>query len=83
MNRILPLVGRRRTAKITEIKELANSLPGQARGTRIGAAKLTEDQVRNIRSDNDYSDARLAEKYGVAKSTIWRILNGETWNHVK
>jgi len=60
MNRILHLMGRRRTAKITEIKELANNLPGQARGTRIGAAKLTEDQVRNIRSDNDYSDARLA-----------------------
>lgn len=50
-------------------------------GEAAPAAKLTEDDVKQIRSSLK-STKTLALIYGVNKSTIERILNRTTWNHV-
>ncbi|MEG9248005.1 DUF5361 domain-containing protein [Arthrobacter sp. Soc17.1.1.1] len=44
--------------------------------------KLTEVDVRAIRADTSHSQAALAARHGVSRSTISAILNGRTWQHV-
>lgn len=56
-----------------------------ARGSRSAKAKLTEDQVREIKEK--YSDRRtstqvIANLYGVSQPTISYILIGKHWKHV-
>lgn len=47
--------------------------------------KLTEDQVREIRSLHSQGAAksRLAKAYGVSRPTIRSIINRETWAHLE
>jgi hypothetical protein len=45
-------------------------------------SKLTEELVRNIRTD-ERSAYALSKIYGVSKQTILRARNGVTWRHVK
>lgn len=55
------------------------------RGEENGQAKLTETQVRNMRSNYDGkhgSKAKLAREYGVSKVLIGKVLSGEFWRHV-
>lgn len=57
----------------------------QPRGTEIRQSKLTEEQVRAIRSRyaaRELSQERLASEYGVTQAAIWRILRREHWAHV-
>ena len=67
-------------------RELGPDRPlGRARGERSPMAKLTETDVRLIRSDyrrGGASMTSLAKAYGVSKSTILNIVNGRTWTHV-
>jgi hypothetical protein len=53
-------------------------------GERHGLAKLTEDQVRQIRSTpRRYGSSRdLANEFGVSKTLIQKIRSGEIWKHV-
>lgn len=49
-------------------------------------SKLTEEAVRAIRKE--YIPRRVparvfAERYGVDESTIWQVIRGETWTHVR
>jgi len=47
--------------------------------------KLTEDQVREIkkiRREKGWGRTRLAKKFKVGKTTIERIINGETWKDI-
>ncbi|KKN92451.1 hypothetical protein LCGC14_0209420 [marine sediment metagenome] len=53
----------------------------QARGVHNGKAKLTEAQVRSIRSDLR-SLRVIAEDYEVFHTTIGCIKRRETWKHV-
>lgn len=51
-------------------------------------ARLTDDQVREIRAKyrkgkHGYSTVALGKQYGVGSKTIWAIVNGLTWTHVK
>jgi hypothetical protein len=58
----------------------------QANGERINTAKLTRDQVREIRkrhSGKNDSVKKLANEYGVAQSTIYCIINFKTWTRIK
>ena len=53
---------------------------------RNGRSKLTETQVRLIRklyADGDYTLCSLGKKFGVGKSSIGYIVNGDTWRHVQ
>jgi hypothetical protein len=54
------------------------------RGERCGAAKLTEDQVREIHrmKANGEPSVSLALRFGVTKTTVNMILRGRTWAHV-
>lgn len=56
-----------------------------ARGERSGSARLSEPQVREIRSLFQIGEptlADLAARYGVGKSTIRYIVHGRTWKHL-
>ena len=54
----------------------------QVRGEQHGCAKLTEQQVIDIKT-SDLTIKELSEQYGMHNSHIGRILNGEKWAHVK
>lgn len=45
-------------------------------------SKLTEDQVKYIRSNRPESNAVLARRYGVSEVLIGRIMKRLTWKHI-
>lgn len=56
-----------------------------AYGTKHHNARLTEDDVRSIRRQYEkglITHAALAEDFGVAEPTVWKILNRKVWKHV-
>lgn len=53
------------------------------RGRHNGQSKLTEGQVRLIRSaGRSCREVDLAERFGVGPTTIGKIRRGESWGHV-
>jgi hypothetical protein len=55
-------------------------------GERNTEAKLTEMQVVQIHrlySSGGFSTYQLADDFGVCQGTIWKILQGLRWEHVK
>lgn len=55
------------------------------RGTQVVSASLTEDQVRVIRTRyaaGERNHTRLAAEYGVAPTTVSRIVRRTAWRHV-
>jgi hypothetical protein len=53
------------------------------RGSKHPNAKLTEDQVLDIRSDKTRgAGARMARKYEMTKTAISAIRNRKVWTHV-
>ncbi len=62
-----------------------NAKGRQAKGARMGAAKLTEGQVLAIR--RAYADGRaklkkLAAEYGVSAMQIWRVVSRQQWTYL-
>ena len=55
-----------------------------ARGEQVHTAKLTEDQVLEIRqlAASGMSNRKLAEQFGINHSQINRIINRKFWTHV-
>lgn len=56
-----------------------------ARGSKVAKAKLTEDQVLEIRRLHDecsISQKRLAEIYGVKGCTIHNVVRRKLWTHI-
>jgi hypothetical protein len=51
-------------------------------GERNASAKLTEADVRAIRSSPE-SDTDLAKRYGIARENIWAARTRRTWAHVQ
>lgn len=60
--------------------------PRQApRGERANRARLTEDQVREIRrlyAAGGIGQKELARIYGVWENAIWMIVHRKSWSHV-
>jgi hypothetical protein len=56
----------------------------QARGSRSGASKLTEQQVAEIRTRAGAGELHriLAAEYGVSRPTISYVVNRKGWTHV-
>lgn len=53
------------------------------RGSGFYNAKLTEDQVREIRRNGKYDTFEaIASKYGVTKATIRDVLTNKTWRTI-
>lgn len=55
------------------------------KGTTHHNAKLNPDKVRRIRQlrEQGWSQQKIADLMGVRQCTIYSVLNGETWTHVK
>lgn len=56
-----------------------------ARGEKMTGAKLTEVQVREIRQRHaigSVTQTQLATEYGVASTTIGKILRRQRWAHI-
>ncbi len=70
------------------IKKNRGRYPGPynpTRGELSGQAKLTQEQVLNIRKRykiEKCTGTKLAEEYGVFHSTIYNILNNKRWKHL-
>lgn len=68
--------------------QLSNIADQEKHGTRLrGSSKiesrLNEDKVREIkRLRGRISQAAIAKKFGVGKSTVQAALDGRTWRHV-
>lgn len=65
-----------------------NGLIITLKGEELHNSKLTEDDVKYIRSvyiksDRTYGARALAKKFSVDKNTISSCINGESWKHVK
>ena len=59
--------------------------PPTRRGENAPKAKLTAQDVHEIRSSKDTGRGRvklLAEKYGVTTATMSKVLLGQTWKHL-
>ena len=54
----------------------------QAKGSKVGGAKLEESKVVEILASNEKSSV-LAKNHGVSHAAIWWIRTGKTWKHVK
>ena len=56
----------------------------QARGSKCGASKLSEEDVYFIRKNESTLTAReLSKKFGVSNSNIIQILKGKIWTHIQ
>lgn len=55
------------------------------KGSKNGNSKLTEEQVREIRTllSQNLSCVKIARKFNVGKTTIGFIKQGKFWTHVK
>lgn len=54
----------------------------RAKGSSIGASKLTENVVKDIKNKLDsHTDKELAEIYKVGRKSINNIRHGVTWKH--
>ena len=67
------------------IKRVSNR---SAKGEKHGRAKLTDEQVQEIRKlykpyNKEYGTVALAEKYGVTNRVIGLIVNNKAYKNVK
>lgn len=51
-------------------------------GELNGTAKLTEEQVREIRAER-MSARYYADKFNLSYHTVWDVLKGRSWKHIK
>jgi hypothetical protein len=60
------------------------SAPRGPAGSRNVAARLTEAQVRELREQAGRGTGReeLAQRYGISKDTVSRIVRRKLWAHV-
>jgi DNA-binding transcriptional regulator YiaG len=54
----------------------------QPRGQKVNHAKLTEQDVLEIRAINGMSQQAIADQYGVSQNAIGHIVNRKTWAHI-
>ena len=56
----------------------------QARGQRVGKAKLTDSNVVAIKEAQarGHTDTEIANIFGIARTTVRDIRSGRTWKHV-
>lgn len=56
----------------------------QARGEKVNTAKLSSDQIKQIRirSVNGETESRLANEFGVSQPAIFFIVHRMTWKHI-
>lgn len=71
-----------REDNLTDMRQKGRgSSPPRHLGAKHPQAKLTEDDVREIRSSHE-TPLALAVRYGIARRTIYNVLNGRIWKHI-
>jgi hypothetical protein len=53
-----------------------------AKGEKNGDSRLTDDQVKSIKSSLE-SVTELSKKYKVSRTTVYKIKNRQSWQHIK
>jgi len=53
-----------------------------SRGEKSGRAKLTNEQVLQIRARSTENQCQLGLEFGVSDSVIYRIINRNSWKHI-
>ena len=63
---------------------IREELYAQAKGERCSTAKITEDDVRDIRLKvaQGFMHKELADIYGIGRKAITKIVNHQRWKHV-
>lgn len=51
-------------------------------GEKHGCSKLTEGQVKEIRSIEGMRQRDIAKLYGISQATVWQVRSGKTWGCV-
>lgn len=62
-----------------------NGLKISLKGEKNGKSKLTEIQVRKIRTDYEnkcFTKSELAKMFNVKQNAISKIINNKRWNHI-
>lgn len=89
--RCLDCNSRFKTVETYAIKK-RGSIPGvkqhvncRKKGEANGSSVLTEDNVRSIRqlAENNVTYVNIAEKFGIHKDTVYRIVKRKMWSHVQ
>jgi predicted XRE-type DNA-binding protein len=62
--------------------KLNKNRQSRLKGEQNGNSKVDTDAIKKIRTSNDAAEALVGE-YGIGKTQITRIRNGESWSHVK
>lgn len=65
----------------TYVEQAANKRPTSLRGERNAKAKLTEEDVRAIRS-SERKPSHLAREYGISLPAMVAVIKRQTWKHV-
>jgi hypothetical protein len=78
---------KRRGRRAVGLRHPSHLNPRLRQGENHGAHVLTETDVLNIRTlaANGFKRGdltRLAEQYGVTKTSIWGVANGRSWRHL-
>jgi len=58
----------------------------KARGSKQHLAKVNDNKVMEIRrlwQEGNLTQEEIANIYGIKKLSVWRIVNYQTWKHVK
>jgi hypothetical protein len=63
------------------IDRMLSGRGGDLRGVNNGRAKLTDDQVREIRAGH-LTGAEAGRKFNISKNMACRIIAGKAWTHV-
>lgn len=66
---------------LDKVRKNRQSRIGQGKGENHSLAKLTEQDVLNIRASGDKQES-LAKKYNVTQSCISHIKNKKSWSHI-
>lgn len=71
--------------KVVNYKTWKDVRPRGVAGDRHGQAKLTSEQVREIRAlaEEGISFRHIADDYGVTRVTIRNIIERKTWRHIE
>lgn len=77
-------IGKRHTAETRSRLSRMKIGVSQNRGEVNGSAKLTLDNVTEIKAElrNGAVQRQLARRFGVSVTTLWKIANGLKWAHV-
>lgn len=74
---------------VTHLENIRHSFkmglrPSSGKGQDHYSAKLTDDDIRKIRTLGDtMSQAAIGRMFNVTGTTIWSILHNRSWTHVK